>query len=182
MVTKTSLKKWIRATSNLIAFIPTRSIRQMLAHFSGVEFLKAVSNFRKRKRKSLSCVHVLDKAWNKAFSRCTRAATAKKWTEKSDARAKLLFCQSKPIVFLPFSVTSPSSSLKLRDHAFRPYGPYGEWLGRNWEILWRFNYNFPSVGFRLKKKRKKQQQKLIDNLFSLRFFTWPIPASRNVSL
>ena len=154
----------------------------MLAHFCGVEFLKAVSNFRKRKRKSLFCVHVLDKAWKKAFSRCTRAATAKKWTEKSDARAKLLFCQSKPIVFLPFSVTSPSSLLKLRNHAFRPYGPYGEWLGRNWEILWRFNYNFPSVGFRLKKKRKKQQQKLIDNLFSLRFFTWPIPASRNVSL
>ena len=142
----------------------------MLAHFSGVEFLKAVSNFRKRKRKSLSCVHVLDKAWNKSFSRCTRAATAKKWTEKRDARAKLLFCQSKPIVFLPFSVTSPSSLLKLCNRAFRPYCPYGEWLGRNWEILWRFNYNFPSVRFRLKKKRKKQQQKLINNLFSLRFF------------
>ena len=36
--TKTSLKMWIRATSNFIALIPTRSIRQMLAIFSGVEF------------------------------------------------------------------------------------------------------------------------------------------------
>ena len=38
MVAKTSLKKWIRAASNFIALIPSRSIRQMLANFSGVEF------------------------------------------------------------------------------------------------------------------------------------------------
>ena len=39
MATKTSLKKWIRAASNFIAIIPTRSIRQMLAiFFSEVEF------------------------------------------------------------------------------------------------------------------------------------------------
>ena len=36
--------------------------------------------------------------------------TAKKCTKKRDARAKL-FCQSKPIAFLPFSLPSPSSSL-----------------------------------------------------------------------
>ena len=39
--------------------------------------------------------------------------TAKKCTTKHDARAKLLFCQSKPIAFLPLSLTSPSSLLKL---------------------------------------------------------------------
>ena len=39
--------------------------------------------------------------------------TAKKCTKKRDARAKLLFCQFKPIAFLPFSLTSPSSLLKL---------------------------------------------------------------------
>ena len=59
---KRHLKSEFAQTSNSIALIPTRSIREMLAHFSGVEFLKAVSNFMKRKRKSLSCVHVLDKA------------------------------------------------------------------------------------------------------------------------
>ena len=36
--TKTSLKKWIRAASNFTARIPSRSIREMLANFSGVEF------------------------------------------------------------------------------------------------------------------------------------------------
>ena len=35
---KNLLKKWIRAASNLIALIPSRSVRQMLAVFSGVEF------------------------------------------------------------------------------------------------------------------------------------------------
>ena len=52
-------------------------------------------------------------SWNLAFSRCSRATTAKKCTKKRDARAKLLFCQSKPIGLLPFSLPSPSSLLKL---------------------------------------------------------------------
>ena len=33
--------------------------------------------------------------------------------KKRDARAKLLFCQSKPIAFLPFALPSPSSLLEL---------------------------------------------------------------------
>ena len=49
------IKKWIRAASNFIALLLSRSNRQMLVIFSGVEFLKTVSKFRKRKRKSLSC-------------------------------------------------------------------------------------------------------------------------------
>ena len=51
--------------------------------------------------------------WNWAFSRRIRGVTAKKCTKKRDARAKLLFCQSKLIAFLPFSLTSPSSLLKF---------------------------------------------------------------------
>ena len=39
--------------------------------------------------------------------------TAKKCTKKRDAHAELLFCQSKSIAVLPFSLTSPSSLLKL---------------------------------------------------------------------
>ena len=50
---------------------------------------------------------------DQAFSRRSRAVTVKKCTKKRDARAELLFCQSKPIAFLPFSLTSPSSLLKL---------------------------------------------------------------------
>ena len=37
--------------------------------------------------------------------------TAKKCTKKRDARAKLLFCQSKTIAFLPFLLPFPSSLL-----------------------------------------------------------------------
>ena len=43
--------------------------------------------------------------------------TAKKCTKKRNARAKLLFCQSKPIAFLPFSLPLPSSSVKLPKEA-----------------------------------------------------------------
>ena len=50
---KRHVKKWIRSTSNFIALIPTRTIRQMLVIFSGAEFKKTVWEFRKRKRKSL---------------------------------------------------------------------------------------------------------------------------------
>ena len=83
--------------------IPSRLIRQMLANFFVLEFEKTISKFKKRKRELLSCVHVHDKTWNKALSRCSRAATAKKCAKKRDARAKLLLCQSKPICHLHIS-------------------------------------------------------------------------------
>ena len=38
---------------------------------------------------------------------------AKKCTKKCDAHAELLFCQSKPITFLPFSLMWLPSLLKL---------------------------------------------------------------------
>ena len=46
--------------------------------------------------------------FNWKVSRCSRATTAEKRTKKRDAPAKLLFCLSKSIDFLPFSLTSPS--------------------------------------------------------------------------
>ena len=81
-----------------------------------VQFVKCwqfVSKFRKRKWKSSSCVHVLHDTWNLAFSRGTRAVTAKKCTKKRDA--ELLFYQSKQIAFLLFSLTSPLCSGILKD-------------------------------------------------------------------
>ena len=44
---------------------------------------------------------------------CSRAPTAMKCTKKRVARAKLLFCQSKPIAFLPISLPSLPLLLKL---------------------------------------------------------------------
>ena len=54
-VTETSVYKCVRVVSKLIALIPSRSIRQMLANFSGLEFFKTVSNFRKRKKIAVVC-------------------------------------------------------------------------------------------------------------------------------
>ena len=60
-----------------------------------------------------SCCLVFPSSTGTQEARRSRAETAKKCTKKRDARAKLLFYQSKPIAFLPFSLTSPSSLLKL---------------------------------------------------------------------
>ena len=51
---------------------------------------------------------------------CSRAVTAEKSTIKRDARAKLLFCQSKPIALFPFSMASPSAFLKLPNGYISP--------------------------------------------------------------
>ena len=58
----------------------------MLAKSSEVES-------ERTERKFLCIVHLLYKvvAWNKEVSFCSRAKTAKKFTKKRDARAKLLF-------------------------------------------------------------------------------------------
>ena len=70
-----------------------------VGNFLGVEFWRTVPKFKKRKRKLLSCVPVLNKTWNYALSRRSRATTAKKCTKKRDARAELLFSLSKPFSF-----------------------------------------------------------------------------------
>ena len=48
-----------------------------------------------------------------AVSRRSRATTAKKCIKQRDPRTKLLFCQSNPLAFLPSSLPSLSSLLKL---------------------------------------------------------------------
>ena len=64
--------------------------------------------FTSSTKREIMHFHVLD----------VRAVTAKKCRKKRDARAGLLFSQSKPrnIAFLPFSLTSSSSLLKLRNN------------------------------------------------------------------
>ena len=87
----------------------------MLAKLSGVEFERTSSKFRKKEKENPFFV---------VFTQCIkRAREVRKFhvsvlqgrlrnaQKKRDARAKLLFCHSKPIVFLPLSLLSPSSSL-----------------------------------------------------------------------
>ena len=74
-----------------------------------IESDRTVSEFRKRKRNFLCCVHLLRKV-----GAChSRATTAKKYAKKRDARAKLLFYYYKFIAFLPFSLPSTSLLAKL---------------------------------------------------------------------
>ena len=58
---KTSLKKLICVLTNFIAFIWTRSIRQIQTTFPGDEFFSTLSRFKTRKEYSSSYVHVLHK-------------------------------------------------------------------------------------------------------------------------
>ena len=57
-------KKCICVLSDLIASIWTRLICQMQATFPGVEFLRILFTFKKRKENSSSYVHVLHKTSN----------------------------------------------------------------------------------------------------------------------
>ena len=75
--------------------------------------LKDCIKVQEKKRKLLSCVPVLDKTWIQALSRCSRATTAKKCTKKAWCTCKVVVLLIKPIAFLPFSLPSASSLLKL---------------------------------------------------------------------
>ena len=75
--------------------------------------LKDCIKVQEKKRKLLSCVPVVDKTWIQALSRCSRATTAKKCTKKAWCRCKVVVLLIKPIAFLPFSLPSASSLLKL---------------------------------------------------------------------
>ena len=67
---------------------------------------------KERKREEISSlVYFRSKKWKQAFSRRSRAVTAKKCTKKRDARAKLFWLLNL-LPFLTFSLSSPSSELK----------------------------------------------------------------------
>ena len=60
-----------------------------------------------------SCCLVFPSSTGTQEARRSRAETAKKCTKKRDARAELLIANLNILLFLPFSLTSPSSLLKL---------------------------------------------------------------------
>ena len=84
-------KNWIRAGSNFIALISSRSICLMLANFSGVEFLKTVSKFRKKKKVVFLRLRPPQNLKLGTFT-LSSCSDGKEMYKKSDARAKLLFC------------------------------------------------------------------------------------------
>ena len=79
-----SLKKWIRAVLNFIALIPPRSIRQMLANFSGAEFKKrTVPNSEEKKKKVLvPCSLIPNNTWSFFLKRRSRETKETKCTKR----------------------------------------------------------------------------------------------------
>ena len=59
MAGQTSLKKRIRVNSIFIAIIPSRLLCQMYENSPGVEFLRALSKLRKRKKHETRHFHVV---------------------------------------------------------------------------------------------------------------------------
>ena len=79
--------------SQLVALLPSCSIRQMLVIFSEGEFLNTVSKIQENKKEvAFLCSRPPKNVINKALSRRSRATMAKKCTEKRDGRAKSLYC------------------------------------------------------------------------------------------
>ena len=108
---KTSPKKWIRAVSNFIALIPTPLMCQMLAIFQELNSKGLYLSSEKQNENHCLVFTPVHKTWNSEVSRHSRAVTARKNTKKRDVRAKLLFCQGKPIASLTFLLTSPFTPL-----------------------------------------------------------------------
>ena len=77
----------------------TRSKYQMQATFPGVEFLRILFRFKKRKENSSSHVHVLHKTAIRRFHVVVVQWTSKKCTKKRDARAELLFLSLNLLLF-----------------------------------------------------------------------------------
>ena len=110
------LRKRRQKSEVALHFIPSLSIYpQMLAIFLRSWILKDWLEVQGRRKKVFSCVHTFHtKRENRHFHVVIAQWGQKKNVQKKcDARAKLLLCQSKPVAFLPFSVTLPSSVLKL---------------------------------------------------------------------
>ena len=76
----------------MVALIPSRSIPQMSAFFSGGEFLNTIEIQEKKKEVAFFSSRPPKNVINMALSRRSRATTAKKCKKKRHECAKLLHC------------------------------------------------------------------------------------------
>ena len=114
MATKTSLEKWILATSNFITLIPTHSIHQMLANLFAVEFCKTVDQSSGKEKESCCLVFMSS---TKHEIRHFHIAVVQ-WQPRN---VQKVWCMCKvvvlsiylPIAFFPSSLLLPSLLLKL---------------------------------------------------------------------
>ena len=91
-------------------------IRQMLVNFLELNSKGLYQSSRNEKGKLLSCVLVLDKTWNYALSRRSRATNSKKCTKSVHVQTCCFaYLNFLGFFFLPFSLQSPASLLKLHN-------------------------------------------------------------------
>ena len=104
----------------------------MLAIFSGVELLRLYWRSVKEKETRCFVFTVLHKTWKLAFSRRSRAMTAKKCTKKAWYTCRVVYFANLNLLLLPFSLTSPSSLLKILKRTNRNgrlcSRPHDKWL------------------------------------------------------
>ena len=99
--TKTSHEEWTHIFSVSIVIIPTRLLCQMQANSSGAEFLSTISKFIKRKKILSLLVYVLHKTCEiRHFHVVVVQWRQRNICKKGDARAKLLCCLVKLLLFL----------------------------------------------------------------------------------
>ena len=92
--TKTSLKKWICAASNFIALIPSRLVRVWSWNLKN-----CIKVQKKKKKVVVFCSPSSTKREIRTFQVVVVQRRQRNVQKKRDARAKLLFCLSKPIAF-----------------------------------------------------------------------------------
>lgn len=79
LVLKTSLKKWTNISSIFIGSIWTRYIGRMLAISPGVEFLRSLPSFKKRKKHSSSYVRVLHRRFRVVVVQSCNRMYGRQW-------------------------------------------------------------------------------------------------------
>ena len=84
--------------SNLNVSIWICLIFQMQGIFPGVEFLRTLSRFKKKKEKLLSNVHVLHKMLHQKVSRHTHAVNMKEMNYKAHCTCRAVVLLLKPII------------------------------------------------------------------------------------
>ena len=111
--TKTLLKRLMLAASNFIALIPSRLIRQMLGEFL---WMNSKGLFQSSGKEKENCCFVFPSSTKREIRHFHVVVVQRRQRnvqKKVMHVQSLLFCQSKPIAFLPFSLPSPSSLLEV---------------------------------------------------------------------
>ena len=145
-------EQWIRATSNFIALIPTRSTRQILALFWKLNSKRLYQTSGKDKKSRW----LVFTSWTKREIRHFHVVVVQR-RQRNAQKSGVIQLQSCyfsnlktyfwPIVFLPFSLPSQSSQTMLCSAAFvfRCLCVFVDCLKKFWKSRFAYGNNYKSV-------------------------------------